>query len=195
MNNFSPGAYSSELQVATVRAGWVAALVALGWIAFPFGVACLLHPGDVVNLHYVLQGEAKHKFLTTQQMGVGFVETIFALVGLFLLELIAVVLFYRRAKINGAAVATPALWPMAALLPGLLGNAIWFVCTGFDLCGMVIGLVPIAVTYGLERLCDKLGHDFVWGPGTGAHTPMLFSSAQPSWSAQPTGSVFYHIPK
>ena len=74
MNRFSLGGYASEFQVAAARSRWVIWLVAVGWIAFPFGLASLLHPGDVINLHYVLQGEPKHKFLTTQQMGVGFVE-------------------------------------------------------------------------------------------------------------------------
>jgi hypothetical protein len=164
VNRFSVGAYSSELQVAAVRAGRVVWLVAFGWVAMPFGLASLLHPGDVINLHYVLQGEAKHKLLTAQQMGVGFVETIFALGVLLLLQLVGVVLFYRRAAINGARIATPALWPVAALLPGVVGNALWFVCLGyFDVSGFVIGMVPSAIAYGAERLCEQLGRDFVFG--------------------------------
>jgi hypothetical protein len=165
MNRFSMGAYSSEVQVAAVRAGWVVWLVAAGWIALPFGLASLLHPGDIINLHYVLQGEAKHKFLTTQQMGVGFVETIFALGVLLLLQLVGIVLFYRRAQVSGARIATPALWPLAALLPGVIGNALFFVCTGyFDASGLVIGMTPTAITFFAERLCERLGRDFVLGP-------------------------------
>src|ERR1700722_12886789 len=118
MNRFSMGAYSSELQVAAVRAGWLVWLVAAGWIVFPFSLATLLHPGDVINLHYVLQGEATHKILTAQQMVVGFVEAVFALGILLLLQLVGIVLFYRRAQVYGARVATPALWPVAAILPG-----------------------------------------------------------------------------
>jgi hypothetical protein len=159
------GAYSAELQVAAVRAGWIVWLVAAGWIAFPFVLTTLLHPGDVINLHYVLQGEAKHKVLTVQQMCVGFVETVFALAILLLLQLVAIVLFYRRAQVYGAAVATPALWPVAALLPGVIGNALWFVFTRqFDATGLVIGLAPMALTFGAELLCEKLGRDFVLGP-------------------------------
>jgi hypothetical protein len=63
------------------------------------------------------------------------------------------VLFYRRAQVFGAKIATPALWPVAALLPGLVGNALWFVCTRqFDVSGLVIGLAPMALTYFAERL-------------------------------------------
>jgi hypothetical protein len=164
MNRFSMGAYSAEMQVAVVRAGWVGGLVALGWIAFPFVLASLLHPGDVINLHYVLQGEAKHKILTAQQMCVGFVEAVLALAILLLLQLVGIVLFYRRSQVHGASVATPALWPLAVLLPGLIGNAAWFVFTRqFDATGLVIGLAPMAVTFFAERLCERLGRDFVLG--------------------------------
>jgi hypothetical protein len=163
MNRFSMGAYSAEVQVAVVRASWVGALVALGWVAFPFVLASLLHPGDVINLHYVLQGEPKHKILTAQQMCVGFVEAVFALAILLLLQLVGIVLFYRRAQVHGASVATPALWPLAVLLPGLIGNAAWFVFTQFDASGLVIGLTPMAVTFFAERLCERLGRDFVLG--------------------------------
>jgi hypothetical protein len=164
MNRSSMGAYSAEMQVAVVRAGWVGALVALGWIAFPFGLASLLHPGDVINLHYVLQGEAPHKILTAQQMVVGFVEALIALGVLLLLQLVGIVLFYRRAQVHGARIATPALWPCAVLLPGLIGNALWFVFTRqFDASGLVIGLAPMAVTFFAERLCEQLGRDFVLG--------------------------------
>src|SRR5690242_9979993 len=100
MNN-SWSAWSAETQVAVVRAKWIAPFVALGWFAFPFVLASLLHPGDVINLHYVLQGEAPHKFLTSQQMVVGFVEALFALGVLLLLQLVGIVLFYRRAQVQG----------------------------------------------------------------------------------------------
>jgi hypothetical protein len=165
MNRFSMGAYSAEMQVAAVRAGCVVWLVAAGWIAFPFVLATLLHPGDVINLHYVLQGEPPHKILTVRQMSLGFVETLFALGILLLLQLVGIVLFYRRAQVHGARIATPALWPVAVLLPGVIGNALWFVFTRqLDASGLVIGLAPMAVTFFAERLCERLGRDFVFGP-------------------------------
>jgi hypothetical protein len=165
MNKFSMGAYSSELQVAAVRAGWVVWLVAAGWIAFPFALGNLLHPGDVINWHYILQGEHPHQVLTAQQMGVGFVEAVFELGILLLVQLVGIVLFYRRAQVYGARVATPALWPAAALLPGVVGNGLFFVFTReFDVTGFVIGLAPMALTFAAERLCEQLGRDFVLGP-------------------------------
>ncbi|MGE4046475.1 MAG: hypothetical protein AB7F35_16575 [Acetobacteraceae bacterium] len=165
MNRASVGAYASELQVAAVRSGWIVYLVAAGWIAFPFVLQTLLHPGDVINLHYVMQGEAKRATLTAQQTAVGFVETVFVIAVLLLVQLVGTVLFYRRAQVHGARIATPMLWPAAALLPGVIGNALWFVFTGeFDMGGSLIGLAPMALTFGAERLCEKLGRDFVLGP-------------------------------
>jgi hypothetical protein len=82
-----------------------------------------------------------------------------------LVQLVGIVLFYRKAQIFGSRIATPALWPCAALLPGVIGNALFFVFTReFDVTGLVIGLAPMAVTFGAERLCEQLGRDFVFGP-------------------------------
>jgi hypothetical protein len=165
MNRSSIGGYASELQVAAVRSGWVVWMVAAGWVVLPFGIATLLHPGDLINLQYFVQGEAKHKILTVQQIGVGFVEMLFALGVLLLLQLVGIVLFYRRAQVHGARIATPALWPLAALLPGVIGNALWFVCTGYvDVFGLMIGLVPTGITIVAELLLEQLGRDFVFGP-------------------------------
>src|ERR1700735_3009503 len=121
MNRSSMGAYASEMQVAAVRARWVTGLVAAGWVAFPFALANLLHPGDVINWHYILQGEHPQKILSTQQMVAGFIEAVFELGILLLLQLVGIVLFYRRAQVYGARIATPSIWPCAALLPGVIG--------------------------------------------------------------------------
>lgn len=163
-NRFSMGAYASELQVAATRAGWISGLVAFGWVIFPFGLANLLHPSDVVNWHYVLQGEHPHKILTTQQMAAGFIEAVFELAILLLLQIVGVVLFYRHAQIYSGRIASPALWPVAAVLPGLIGNALWFLCTQrLDVTGLVIGLSSMGITFCAEQLCEKLGDDFVFG--------------------------------
>jgi hypothetical protein len=165
MNRFSMGGYVSEMQVGVVRAGWITALVAFGWLAFPCALSNLLHPSDVINWHYILQGEHPQKILSTQQMVAGFIEAVFELGILLLVQLVGIVLFYRKAQIFGSRIATPALWPCAALLPGVIGNALFFVFTReFDVTGLVIGLAPMAVTFGAERLCEQLGRDFVFGP-------------------------------
>jgi hypothetical protein len=160
------GAYISDLHTAAVRArlGW---LVALGWIAFPFVLATLLHPGDAIRLQYFLQGQHAPRDLTAQQVGVGLVETVAALGVLLLLQMVFTVLFYRRVRLAlpDDAIATPMLWPLAALLPGVIGNAAWFVGTGyFDMTGCLIGLLPVALTCAAEIVVNNLGRDFVFGP-------------------------------
>ena len=164
MNNYSFGAYASDLHTAAVRArlGW---LVALGWIAFPFVLQTLLHPGDAIRLQYVLQGQTPPQFLTAQQTGIGFIETVFALAVLLLFQMACTVLFYRRVQLDGVALATPVLWPLAALLPGVIGNAAWFIGTGyFDTTGFIVGLTPVPLTVAAEMFINQLGRDFVFGP-------------------------------
>ena len=67
---------------------------------------------------------------TAQQAASGLVEAVFALVVLVLLQMVCTVLFYRRAKMEGSSVATPALWPLAALATGVIGNGVWWYVTG-----------------------------------------------------------------
>jgi hypothetical protein len=177
MNDFREllGEYGTDLHIASVRASRVAWIVALGWVLMPFGLATLVHPEDMINAQYILQGETPPHVLTAQQMGVGFVETLFALAVFVLVQLVGTVLFYRFAQITDRErIATPVLWPLAALLPGVIGNAIWFCALGYaDVTGLVIGLVPIAMTFGCERLCEHLGHGFVFGRAvSGAHPPV-----------------------
>lgn len=164
MDRFGAYAFVVHAAAARVRLGW---LVVLGWIAFPFVLRTLLRPGDAIRLQHVLQGQPVPRFLTAQQLGVGFIETLFALVVLVVFQLVFTVLFYRAAQVAkfGQPVATPTLWPLAALLPGLIGNAAWFVGTGyFDLTGCVIGFASIPLTVGAEIVVNNLGHDFVFGP-------------------------------
>jgi hypothetical protein len=160
------GAYAMDLHAAAVRVrlGW---MVALGWVAFPFMLQTLLHPGDAIRLQYIVQGETPPHFLTAQQLGAGLVETVATLAVLLLVQMVCTVLFYRAARIarHGEPIATPTLWPLAALLPGVIGNAAWFVGTGyFDTSGFLIGLTPVVLTVAAEMVINQLGRDFVFGP-------------------------------
>jgi hypothetical protein len=165
------GAYAADISVAYPRAGFLGGLVAAGWVAFPFAVATVLHPEDAVRAQLKLQGEYAHGVLTAQQIGFGLVEALFVLAVLAGCQLVATTLFYRRVRLDGEAVAAPPLWPLAGLLSGVIGNAAWFIGTGFhlDAAGLVIGLTPVALTVGAEMICEQLGRDFVFGPATGAH--------------------------
>lgn len=175
MDNFREvaGQYVTDLEVALVRARRVAWLVALGWVMFPIALATLLRPGDVIYAQYKFQGMTPPEFYTAQQLSAGFIEAVFLLGVLALMQIVGTVLFYRFAQItDGDTVATPALWPCAALLPGVIGNALWFVCLGYvDVTGIILGLGPIALTYLCERLCEHLSRDFVFGPALAGQHP------------------------
>ena len=165
----SAGAYASAVHVASARAGRYAIAVAAGWIAFPFAVQTCLHPTDAIKLQMKLQGLPVPDVFTAAQAGSGLVEAVFALVVLVLCQMIWTVLFYRHAKMEGASVATPALWPVAALAVGVLGNGAWWYATGaFDPSGGIVGWSSMALTFGAEMLCNKLGRNFVLGAQGGA---------------------------
>jgi hypothetical protein len=158
------GAYVAEVHVAAARAGHYAVGVAMGWLLFPFALQTVLHPTDAIRLQMALQGLPVPQMFTAQEAGSGFVEAVFALGVLVLLQMVCTVMFYRRAQMEGSSVATPALWPMAALLPGVIGNAAWWYGTGaFDPGGCIVGLSSAALTVGAEMLCNKLGREFVFG--------------------------------
>ncbi len=162
------GIYAAQLHVGYARAfrkdkGLTSFMIVFGWLMFPFGLQTLLHPSDMIQLQCRLLGQHVPRFVTVQQMSVAFVETLAALVMLVVLQMVATVLFYRRAQLNGATVATPALWPLAALFIALC-NAAWCLGTGaFDPSGCVIGFCSTALTIGAEILVEGLGRDFVLG--------------------------------
>ena len=157
--------------MAYARNGALGWMVAAGWLLVPAAVQTVFHPQDAIRALARLQGLPKPHVLTAQQLSVGFIEAVFALVLLGACQLIGTILFYRRAQLEvGGAVAQPALWPLAAFTAGILGNAAWFVGTGaFDLGGCIVGLSSAAMTVGGEILCEHLGHDFVFGPAQGQH--------------------------
>ena len=105
------------------------------------------------------QGLAVPLSFTDKQTTVGFVEAVIALAVLVMWQLIATTAFYRRAALDlGGPVATPPLFPLAALLPGVIGNAAWLGGTGyFDLAGCLIGLSPVALTVGCEIIVNRIG--------------------------------------
>jgi hypothetical protein len=169
--------HAAEVQVGAVRSPGFLCMVAIGWFLFPVTLQTLLHPGDIIGAQDRLQGRPWPTSVTVQQLGVGFVETLFLLAALMLFQLVCTVLFYRRVRLSGASVARPFLWPLAAFAVGVIGNACWFVCTGsFDPAGCVIGFTSSAVTILAENICEQLGRDFVFGPATGQHPPVTQSA-------------------
>jgi len=135
----SLGIYAADVQVAGVRSRGIIWLVALGWFLLPFILQMLVYPSDMIRVGAFLQGARQPVSFTLQQLAAGFVETLFVLAAFISFQFIGTLLFYRRAALHGERVSRPALWPIAAVSVGLLGNAIWFVCLGyFDFEGVQV---------------------------------------------------------
>jgi hypothetical protein len=158
------GEYAATVQVAEAKSRPWLWLVAAGWIVFPFALrTALLNPGDMIWAQYWVQGVAPPLHFTAQQTAVGLVEAVIAVLVLVLLQIVCTVLFYRRSALDVGPVATPALWPLSALLPGVLGNAAWYGWTGiFDWQGGFVGLSPVALTVGAAIIINRLGKNFVY---------------------------------
>jgi hypothetical protein len=158
------GVYASDLHVAHSRAGVWLWLVTLGWGVLPFALRTAVNPGDMIWFQYWVQGLSPPLRFTAQQTAVGLVEAVIAVLVLLLLQIVGTVLFYRRSALDVGPVATPALFPLAALLPGVLGNAAWYGWTGdFDWQGCLIGLAPAWLAFGAGIVVNRLGRNFVYG--------------------------------
>ncbi len=157
--------YAADVKVAYGRAGVTGWLVAGMWCLCPFVVQSIRHPEDIIRLQYIVQGQPAPPAFTAQQLAVGVVETALILGVLILCQLVCTILFYRRSKLQGAKKpATPMLWPLAVIVPGLIGNGIWYFALGYwDQTGFLIGLVPMVLTFGAELICNRLGRNFVYG--------------------------------
>jgi hypothetical protein len=160
----SVGAYAADVHVASAHAGRYAVAVALGWVTFPFAMeTAVLHPVDALRLQLKLQGLPVPSDFTVQQVTSGLVEALFGLGVLILVQMVCTALYYRRASMEGASVATPVLWPLAALT-GLIGNGVWWYATGaFDPSGFIVGLSSSALAVGCEIFVNRLGREFVLG--------------------------------
>jgi hypothetical protein len=185
-NNFSFARYFAELLVGFSRnlfdengrcrpVGWLLVIgVALGWAACPFAIATVCHPADLLRWQAYFQGADPWRAFTAGQLASGFVQAVVAVVVLLVFQLVGTVLFYRRARLyNAGAVAAPVLWPLAALLTGIVGNAAWFIGTGghFDVVGCLIGFSSVVLTEVCEWGCEGLGREFVFPAAlTGQHS-------------------------
>ena len=166
--------YAAQVQVAYARA-WRSPwpyLVALIWVLFPFAVATVLHPSDVIWAQAVMQGLDKPHWFTSQQLASGEVQALFALAVLTLVQIVGTTLFYRLVKMArpGERPAIPTLWVLAGLT-GVIGDAVWVAFGQVDLSGMLVGSSPVVLTIFAEWVVNGLGRDFVYGQATGAHPP------------------------
>jgi hypothetical protein len=166
------GAYEGRIEEAARRAGIFAVLLPLGWICFPFAVQTVLHPGDAVGLAGALAGRLVPHPYTQRMLFAGELGALAALACLGVEHFFVTVMFYRRAGMNffnGRAQAPT--WPLAGVGVGIIGNGIWWISTGFDLTGALVGFTAMAMTIACELVIDQMGVSFVFGSGVPQPSP------------------------
>jgi hypothetical protein len=152
--------YCGPVLVAAWRSKLVSLVLVGVWFAVPFTVQMLFNPSDVTRLERVIDGQPMPSFFSQQMLTTGGIKAAVAFVILALLILGALTLLYRRAEFSVR------LWPVAALLVGVIGNCGWWVGTGFfDWQGGLVGWSPMALVVGVELVCERLGQDFIFGIG------------------------------
>ena len=154
------GKYYGDLTIAAGRAKLMTSVLIGGWLLFPVAVQTVLHPTHAIGFEHWLQQQEVPRYYTMHMVTIGEVKALGALITLFVFMLGATVLFYRRA---GYWVK---LWPVPALLVGVLANSVWLLHTGFfDRIGMLAGFSSLALMVICEAVCENLGADFVFGKG------------------------------
>jgi hypothetical protein len=157
MGNLS---YNIAYAVSLRRAGLLKWLIVACWFLVPFLAQTIMHPTDAAGFWYWLNSQTVPRYYGSHEIVRGEFTTFLVLGAVIFLYLVAVTLFYRRAQFF-----VP-LWPLAALLVGGIGNAAWFFGTGaWDSAGAMAGLMPAALAGFSSVVCERLGADFVFGPG------------------------------
>ena len=138
----------SGLAISLRRAGILKVVILACWFLVPTLVVTIAHPSEAAGVAYGINGlPGPHHFMSNQVMR-GEVTAIFALGATIFVYLAAMVLFYRRV---GGFIA---LWSLAALLVGVIGNLGWFIGTGaWDNAGLLAGWMP-AVLAGIGAADD-----------------------------------------
>ena len=156
--------YLEGLHAAWLESGVFGYLLVLVWLLYPVGVVTAFHPVDAVGFHAWLQGVAIPRVVTRRQWNVGEGEALLALAVLSGSQLGLVTLIYRRAQFFVQ------LWPLATFLVGGIANGIWWLKTGyFDPAGAMAGLTPLVAAVVCHGVCERLGGNFVFGPGRKPH--------------------------
>jgi hypothetical protein len=130
------------------------------WFLIPFLTQMVIHPDDVIRLQHVMQGIGLPAAFGAQQLTFGAISAVATIVvgGLLLLGLLTV-LYHRL----GFALA---LWPVATIAFGLVGNLVWGYKFGFiDQQGIAAGFVPAVLTLIWQRIAEGWAQDFVFGRG------------------------------
>jgi hypothetical protein len=152
--------YLGGLYEAWIVSGVLGYLLVLVWLLYPVAVVTVFHPSDAVGFQLWLQGFSVPRTMTSRALNAGEGTALLALVMLSLLQLGIVTLIYRRAQFFVQ------LWPLALFLVGGIANGIWWMRTGyFDPAGALAGLTPLVAAVACHGVCERLGGNFVFGPG------------------------------
>lgn len=154
------GDYLGGLCEAWLESGPLAYVMAAIWLLQPVAFVTVVHPSDAVGFQLWLQGFVVPDFMSGRALSAGEATALMAMAALFLLELGTVTLIYRRLQ------GFIQFWPLAAFLVAFLANGIWWLSKGyFDIGGAMAGCMPIATAAGCLFVCERLGGNFVFGPG------------------------------
>jgi hypothetical protein len=152
--------YLGGLYEAWIASGIFGYLLVPVWLLFPVAFVTVLHPSDAVGFQLWLQGFVVPHFMSDRALYAGEGVALAALAALSLLQLVIVTLIYRRAQFFVQ------LWPLALFLVGVVANGIWWMRTGyFDPSGALAGLMPVFAAIACHAVCERLGAEFVFGPG------------------------------
>src|ERR1700733_7322479 len=152
--------YLGRLYDVWLCSGPLGYLMVLVWLAYPVVAVTIYHPADAIGFQAWLQGYAIPNYFTSRQLNVGLGEAILALAVLILIHLVVVTLIYRRAQMFVQ------FWPLATFLVGGIANGIWWWRTGYwDPTGAMAGLTPVVAAIVCHAVCERLGGNFVFGPG------------------------------
>ena len=165
----------ADVQCAS-RAGPLAWMIAAGWIVFPFAVQTVLHPADAVWAQYDLQGLGLAAVFHVAASGCGRDRGSVRprRPGHVADGLHGAVLPPRAVERGGSHHADAR--PLGLLGVRHPGNSVWFVALtlagDLNFVGYFVGFSSVALTVGAERLCQRLGRDFVLGLAlSGQHPP------------------------
>jgi hypothetical protein len=158
------GKYLRSLHAAWLESGIFGYLLVMVWLLYPAAVVTVFHPADAVGFQAWLQGVAIPHFMTSRMLYAGEAVALLSLAVLSLFQVGLVVLIYRRAQFFVQ------LWPLAVFLVGGIANGIWWLRTGyFDPAGALAGLTPLVAAVVCHGVCERLGGNFVFGPGAKPH--------------------------
>jgi hypothetical protein len=160
------GGYLHNLPIALSRAGSLKWWLFGCWFAYPTLAVTSKHWEDAAGLSYYLRGDLVPRVFSSADMQRATLGVIAAWVLLLLITFVLTVKFYRRTSIGIR------LWPVALVLVGGVLNFAWWMYKGhFDPPGCIAGMVPVVVMGIVQRITDKLGHDFVFGGARATASP------------------------